>query len=204
MNLMMSDEERKLQPLKKKRSVKLMTKSMGVSQGNKSTPLRKAKISPHVSIWDQVSKSSSANKTPEYPLKGQIPLPKISPYISAWDQVPKSSSEKAVSTLSPYVSTWDQVPKSLSHEIPQEPLPGQITLPVENKTHVFFALDVDAETATPMKGSASHALAGSNISTSTASASSPVKEESEPSESVLETVGSNSEETCLASLLITN
>lgn len=177
-----------------------MTNSMGVSQVNKSTPLRKTKISPHVSIWDQVSKSSSENKTPEYPLKGQIPLPKLSPYISAWDQVSKSSSGKAVSTLSLYVSTWDQAPNSLSHEIPQEPLPGQITL----KTHDFFALDVDADTATTVKGSASHALAGSNISTSAASASSPVKEESEPSESVLETVGSNTEETCLATLLITN
>ena len=181
-----------------------MTNSMGVSQGNKSTPLRKTKISPHVSIWDQVPKSSSENNTPDGPLKGQIPLLKLSPYISAWDQVPKSSPERVVSTLSPYVSTWDQVPKSLPHEIPQEHLLGQITLPVENKPHDFFALDVDAETATKMKGSASHALAGSNISTSAASASSPAKEESEPSESVLETVGSNTEETCLATLRIMN
>lgn len=178
--LIISDEEGKMQPLKKKRSVKLVTDSMGVSQGIE-------------------------NETCQDLLLGQLLLPKLSSYVSAWDQVPKSSTEKVVSALSPYVSTWDQVPKFVSeNEITKEPSSGQITLPVDSKPRDFFANDIDADTAAAAGGSDTHVLAGGNIATSAESSSSFTNEGSDPSESELEMADSNAEETRLASLQIRN
>lgn len=202
---MMSDEEGKLQPLKKKRSVNLATDSMGVSQGIKATTAGKTKLTPLVPTCDQDPKSSFENKTSHDPLLGQLPLPKFSSYVSAWDQVPKSSSEKVASTLSPYVSTWDQVPKSVSeNEIPQEPFPCQITLPVESKPHDFYAQDADADTTAAAGGTVPHVPTGENVPTSAESASSSTNEGSDPSEGELEMADSNAEETCLAGLHIKN
>lgn len=213
----MSDEEGIMQPVKKKRSGKVMNDSMGVSQGIRSTP---TKISPLVwRSWDQTPVSSSENITSQDPFLGQIPLPKFSPFVSAGDQVPKAPYEKVVSTLAPYVSefehlhkapykrvastdtlapyvsTWDQVPKSVSeNEIRQETFTRQVTLPVESKSHDFLAQDVDGDTAAEAGGSAPHALAGGNVPTNAETAT---KEEGDPSESELETAGSNGEETAL-------
>lgn len=169
-----------MQPLKKKRSVKLVIDSMGVSQ-------------------------DIENKTCQDLLLGQLLLPKLSSYVSAWDQVPKSSTKKVVSALSPYVSTWDQVPKSVSeNDVTQEPFSGQISLPVESKPRDFFAKDIDADTAAAAGGSDPHVLAGGNVPTSAESSASFTKEGSDPSESELEIADSNAEETCLASLQIRN
>lgn len=201
--LMVSDDDGKLQPPKKQRSVKLATASMGVSQGIKSTTARKTKISPLVPACDQEQKSSFENKTPYGHLPGQIPLPKLSPYVSTWDQMPESSSEKVFSTLSPYVSTWDQAPKSVSeNEMLQEPFPGHITLPVEveSKPHDSYVKEADADTPAAAGGDAAHVLPGENVPTSAECTSSSTKAESEPSEDEWEVADLNAEETCVAGL----
>lgn len=201
---MMSNDDGKLQPPKKQRSVKLVTDSMGVSQAIKSIIARKTKLSPLVPRRDQNQKSSFENKAPHDPLLGQTPEPKLSPYVSTWDQVPKSSSEKVFSTLPPYVSTWDQTPDSVSeNEIPQGPFPGQITLPVESKSHDSYVQEADADTPTAAEGSA-HVLAGENVPTSTESTSSSTKAESDPSEDELEMTDSNAKGTCVAGLQTKN
>lgn len=201
----MGEDDGKLQRLRRRGGVRLVTDSTGVSQGIKSTTARKIKLSPLVPTCDQYPRPSFENKTSHGPLLGQIPLPKFSSYVPAWDQVPKSSSGKVVSRLSPYVSTWDQKPKSVSEkEIPQEIFPGQITLPVESKPHDFYEQDADADTAAAARGSGSQVFSRENVLTSAESVSSSTKKESNPSESELKMADSYAERTHLAGLQIKN
>lgn len=189
--MMSNNDDGKLQPLKKPRSVKLVTYSMdvGVSQEIKSTTARKTKLSALMPIRDEDPKPSFEHKVSRDSLLGQTPLPKLSPYVSPWDQVPKSSSEKAFNTLSPYVSTWDQTPKSVSeNEIARQPCLGQITLPVESGSFDFHVQDADTYTPVTAKRSTSHVL-------------SSTKAESDPSEDELEMADSNAKETCAAGLV---
>lgn len=205
---MMSDDDGKLQPLKKQRSVKLWTNSMGANQGIKSTTARKVGFSLLVPTCDEDPNSLVENETSQDTPNGQIPLHKLSPYVSSWDQVPKSSS---ASTLSPYISTWDQqLPKSVSEkqEMVQKPFSRKITLPVD----YFYAQDIeddyaDTPTAAAEGGSASHVLArGENVPISIVESASSLlsrKDESDPSEEgELEMVDSNEKESCAASLQI--
>lgn len=68
-----SDDEEHMQPVKKKRSVRLAAEQM---DANQPTPIRKPTLPPSVSTLDQVADPR--------------PLSTLSPYDSAWDQVPKS------------------------------------------------------------------------------------------------------------------
>lgn len=187
-HLMMSDDDGKLQPLKKQRGVKVGTNSMGANQGIKSSTARKVMFSLLVPTCDEDPDSLVENETSHDTPKGQIPLHKLSPYVSSWDQVPKSSS---ASTLSPYVSTWDQqLPKSVSEkqEMVQKPFSRKITLPVD----YFYAQDIDddyADTPTAAAaggGSSSHVPArGENVPISVVESASSLislKDESDPSE----------------------
>lgn len=212
---MMSDDDGKLQPLKKQRSVKLGTDSMGVSQGTKSTTTgRKIKPSPLVPTCDGDPNPLVENEASHDPHKGQIALSKLSPYVSSWNQVPKASSEKKVaSTLSPYVSTWDQQPPNFVSEnkMAQKSIRSNKTLPVESKPDDFYAQD-DNDADAPKAaagGSASHVLEGENLPTSLESAASSSasfpKEESDPSEEgELEMADSDAKESCAAGLQIKN
>lgn len=211
-HLMMSDDDRKLQPLKRQRGVKLGTNSMGANQGIKSTTTaRNVGLSPLVPTYDVHQNTLVDNETSHDTPKAQISLLKLSPYVSSWTKVPKSSSEKvAVSTLSPYVSTWDQQPpKSVSEklEMVQKPFSSKITLPLD----YFYAQDVDDDADTPKAavagGSrASHVHAGENFPAGVIeSVSSSPKEENHPSEEgELEMADSNAKENCAAGLQIKN
>lgn len=207
--MMSSDDDGKLQPLKKQRSVKPGTDSMGVSQGIKSTTTgRKTKPSPLVPTCDEDPNSLVENETSDDPHKGQVVLPKLSPYVPSWNKVSKASSGKKVaSTLSPYVSTWDQQPaKSVTeNKMAQKAFPSKKTLPVESKPDYFYAQD-DNDTDTPKAaagGSASHVLDGENVPTSLESASSSPKKESYPSEEgELEMTDADTMESCAAGLQI--
>ena len=71
-----SDDEEQLQPVKKKRSLRLAAELMDANQLIKSTPITKPTLPLSVLTWDQVA---------DPPL-----LSTLSPYDLAWDQVPKS------------------------------------------------------------------------------------------------------------------